>query len=133
MLGLAPLILPDLPTRQADALVVEARSARFGVARRMDRPLPSYDRTAPDFEPLRYWRGPSWLNVGWLVRRGLLAHGHPELAAGLRQSMIGLVAGAGCHEYFHPDTGAGLGSPAFSWTAALLLDLLTEEPAPDAV
>jgi hypothetical protein len=40
--------------------------------------------------------------------------------------MIGLVAGAGCHEYFHPDTGAGLGSPAFSWTAALLLDLLAD-------
>ncbi|MGQ5261326.1 MGH1-like glycoside hydrolase domain-containing protein [Micromonospora sp. ZYX-F-536] len=128
VLGLAPLILPDLPPRQVDALVVEARSARFGVARRMERPLPSHDRTAPDFEPLRYWRGPSWLNVGWLVRRGLLAHGHSDLAAGLRRSMIGLVAGAGCHEYFHPDTGAGLGSPAFGWTAALLLDLLAEEP-----
>ena len=33
VLGLTPLILPDLPTRQVDALVVEARSARFGVAR----------------------------------------------------------------------------------------------------
>ncbi|MFK4246939.1 MGH1-like glycoside hydrolase domain-containing protein [Micromonospora chokoriensis] len=126
VLGLTPLVLPDLPTRQVDALVVEARSARFGVARHMERPLPTYDRTAPDFEPLRYWRGPSWLNIGWLVRRGLLTHGHPELAAGLRQSMIGLVAGAGCHEYFHPDTGVGLGSPAFSWTAALVLDLLRE-------
>ncbi|MDG4781011.1 hypothetical protein O7614_15295 [Micromonospora sp. WMMD961] len=126
VLGLTPLLLPDLPTRQVDALVVEARSARFGVARHMERPLPTYDRTAPDFEPLRYWRGPSWLNIGWLVRRGLLTHGHPDLAAGLRHSMIGVVAGAGCHEYFHPDTGAGLGSPAFSWTAALLLDLLTD-------
>ena len=40
--------------------------------------------------------------------------------------MIGWSHRAGCHEYFHPDTGAGLGSPAFSWTAALLLDLLAE-------
>ncbi|MEH1166770.1 hypothetical protein V6V47_15435 [Micromonospora sp. CPCC 205539] len=132
VLGLAPLILPDLPARQVDALVVEACSARFGVARRMERPLPTYDRTAPDFEPLRYWRGPSWLNIGWLVRRGLLLHGHPELAAGLHRSMIGLVAAAGCHEYFHPDTGVGLGSPAFGWTAALLLDLLEEERPTDA-
>ncbi|MEV4826565.1 hypothetical protein [Micromonospora sp. NPDC049274] len=130
VLGLAPLILPGLPARQADALVAEARSPRFGVARWMDRPLPTYDRTAPDFEPLRYWRGPSWLNIGWLVRHGLLTHGHPELASGLRRSMIDLVAGAGCHEYFHPDTGVGLGSPAFGWTAALLLDLLVDEPAP---
>ncbi|MFC4017168.1 hypothetical protein ACFOW4_04310 [Micromonospora sp. GCM10011542] len=131
VLGLMPLILPDLPPRQVEGLVVEACSERFGVARRMDRPLPSHDRTAPDFEPLRYWRGPSWLNVAWLLRRGLLAHGYPELAGGLRRSMIQLVAGAGCHEYFHPDTGAGLGSPAFGWTAALLLDLLGEAPTAD--
>ncbi|MDO3704390.1 hypothetical protein Q3W71_22255 [Micromonospora sp. C28SCA-DRY-2] len=127
VLGLAPLVLPDLPARQVDALVVEACSARFGVAGRMERPLPSYDRTAPDFEPLRYWRGPSWLNTTWLVRRGLLTHGRPELAAGLRGSMLDLVTGAGCHEYFHPDTGAGLGSPAFGWTAALLLDVLADD------
>ncbi|MFI7520083.1 MGH1-like glycoside hydrolase domain-containing protein [Micromonospora globbae] len=130
VLGLAPLILPDLPAPQVAAVVTEACSARFGVARQMDRPLPSYDRTAPDFEPLRYWRGPSWMNINWLVRRGLLAHGRADLADGLRRSMLGLVAGAGCHEYFHPDTGAGLGSPAFGWTAALVLDLLAREPAP---
>ncbi|MFF5173393.1 hypothetical protein ACFY3U_12225 [Micromonospora sp. NPDC000089] len=126
VLGLMPLILPDLPARQVDAVLTEARSARFGLAERMTRPLPSHDRTAPDFEPLRYWRGPSWLNTGWLLWRGLRGHGRPDLAAGLRESMLELVAGAGCHEYFHPDTGAGLGSPAFSWTAALLLDVLAE-------
>ncbi|WBB69511.1 hypothetical protein [Micromonospora sp. WMMD812] len=130
VLGLAPLILPDLPAAQVDAVVAEACSARFGLARRMDRPLPSYDRTAPDFEPLRYWRGPSWMNVNWLVRYGLLTHDRADLAAGLRRSMVGLVATAGCHEYFHPDTGAGLGSPSFGWTASLLLDLLAEEREP---
>ncbi|MBY8874596.1 hypothetical protein K7640_22465 [Micromonospora sp. PLK6-60] len=126
VLGLTPLMLPDLPAPQVAAVLAEACSARFGLAGRMDRPLPSHDRTAADFDPLRYWRGPSWMNINWLVWRGLRAHGRPELAAGLRRSMIDLVAGAGCHEYFHPDTGAGLGSPAFSWTAALLLDALAE-------
>ncbi|MBX7267151.1 hypothetical protein KIF24_14780 [Micromonospora sp. Llam7] len=126
VLGLAPLILPDLPARYVEAVLVEARSARFGLAVRMARPLPSHDRTAADFEPLRYWRGPTWMNVNWLVRQGLLGHGQDRLAAGLHASMIGLAATAGCHEYFHPDTGAGLGSPAFSWTAALLLDVLAD-------
>ncbi|SIR79125.1 hypothetical protein SAMN05444858_11861 [Micromonospora avicenniae] len=130
VLGLAPLILPDLPASQVTAVVAEACSARFGVAGRMSRPLPSYDRTAPDFEPLRYWRGPSWMNINWLVRRGLLGHGRADLATGLGRSMAELVATAGCHEYFHPDTGAGLGSAAFGWTAALLLDLLADERAP---
>jgi hypothetical protein len=126
VLGLAPLVLPDLPARQVEAVLVEARSPRFGLARRMPRPLPSHDRTAPDFEPVRYWRGPSWMNMNWLVWRGLRTHHRPDLAAGLRASMTDLVATAGCHEYFHPDTGAGLGSPAFSWTASLLLDVLAE-------
>ncbi|MFC0504850.1 MGH1-like glycoside hydrolase domain-containing protein [Micromonospora costi] len=64
------------------------------------------------------------------MRRGLLTHGRADLAAGLGQAMVELVATAGCHEYFHPDTGAGLRSPAFGWTAALLLDLLADERAP---
>ncbi|RIV37663.1 hypothetical protein D2L64_15575 [Micromonospora radicis] len=127
VLGLTPLILPDLPARQVEAVLVEARSARFGLATAMPRPLPSHDRTAVDFEPQRYWRGPSWMNINWLVRQGLLGHGHAALAAGLGASMVQLAAVAGCHEYFHPDTGAGLGSPAFSWTAALLLDILAED------
>ncbi|WP_341721077.1 hypothetical protein QQG74_15935 [Micromonospora sp. FIMYZ51] len=127
VLGLTPLILPDLPARQVEAILVEAGSARFGLAARMTRPLPSHDRTATDFEPLRYWRGPSWMNINWLVRHGLVAHGQPALAAGLRSSMIELAARAGCHEYFHPETGAGLGSPAFGWTAALLLDVLAAD------
>ncbi|GAA4576198.1 trehalase family glycosidase [Micromonospora coerulea] len=126
VLGLMPLILPDLPARQVRAVLAEACSPRFGLAARMDRPLTTHDRTAPDFEPVRYWRGPSWLNTSWLLWRGLRAHRRPDLAAGLRESMLALVALNGCHEYFHPDTGAGLGSPAFSWTASLALDALAE-------
>jgi hypothetical protein len=124
VLGLLPLALPGLPPAQVAAVLAEACSARFGLAGRMRRPLPSHDRTAPDFEPLRYWRGPSWVNVNWLLHLGLLTHGCTDLAAGLRASTIGLVARSGCHEYFHPEHGAGLGSAAFSWSAALLLDLL---------
>ncbi|MDG4801291.1 hypothetical protein [Micromonospora sp. WMMD980] len=126
VLGLLPLALPDLPEPQVRAVLAEACSPRFGLAARMDRPLPTHDRTAPDFEPLRYWRGPSWVNTGWLLWQGLRTHRRVDLAAGLRESLLDLVDGAGCHEYFHPDTGAGLGSPAFSWTAALVLDALAE-------
>ena len=127
VLGLMPLALPELPAAQVAALLAEACSPRFGLAARMDRPLPTYDRTAPDFEPLRYWRGPSWINTGWLLWQGLRTHRRVDLAAGLRESLLDLVDRAGCHEYFHPDTGAGLGSPAFSWTAALVLDALAQE------
>ena len=120
--GLVPLVLPDLPAAQVSALVAMAGSARFGVTGRMA--VPSYDRSAADFDPFRYWRGPVWFNVNWLLWRGLRTHGHDSLAGTLRTAMLDLVRRSGCYEYFHPDTGQGIGSPAFSWTAALTLDLL---------
>lgn len=122
--GLLPLILPDLPSEQVKHLLEEAGSPRFGLAPDMSIPLPSYDRCAPDLEPERYWRGPVWVNMNWLLWRGLIQHGYPSLAAALRRATVDLVRGGGCYEYFHPYTGQGIGTPEFSWTAALTLDLL---------
>jgi hypothetical protein len=116
--GLLPLVLPDLPEQVAASLVRQAQSERFGF------PVPSYDRTAPDFDPLRYWRGPVWINVNWLLLRGLRAHGYDAEAAALRSAMLELIKRSGCYEYFDPNTGEGIGTAEFSWTAALALDLL---------
>jgi hypothetical protein len=122
--GLLPLILPGLPSEYAKAILDEARSARFGLPEDTTLPVPSYDRTAADFDPVRYWRGPIWININWLLRRGLDQHGFTGEAEDLRTSMLRLVEASGHYEYFHPDTGAGVGAGQFSWTAALTLDLL---------
>jgi hypothetical protein len=37
---------------------------------------------------------------------------------------LGLVRQHGFFEYFNPQTGQGHGTDKFSWTAALLLDVL---------
>jgi hypothetical protein len=120
--GLLPLILPDLPAAQVESLVAAITSPRFGISERM--PVPSYDRCAADFDPYRYWRGPVWFNINWLLWRGLLTHHREALAGRLRGALLDLVRRSGSYEYFHPETGAGIGSPSFSWTAALTLDLL---------
>jgi hypothetical protein len=125
--GLLPLILPELPAAQVKSLLEEACSPSFGLGEQMTLPLPSYDRTAPDLDPVRYWRGPIWINMNWLLWRGLRAHGEDALAAALRRSMIEVVRAAGCYEYFHATNGAGVGTPEFSWTAALTLDLLAAD------
>lgn len=124
--GLLPLILPNLPAAQVKALLTEAGSPGFGLTEQMSLPLPSYDRAAPDLDPVRYWRGPIWVNLNWLLWRGLREHGQPALAAALRRSILDVVREHGCYEYFHATTGAGVGvgTAEFSWTAALTLDLL---------
>ena len=127
--GLMPLMLPGLPAEQAVAIMAEATSERFGLPGQTGLPAPSYDRTAADFDPLRYWRGPIWININWLLRRGLQCHGYVREAEELRAAMVRLVVESGHFEYFHPVTGEGIGASAFSWTAALSLDLLAD-PAP---
>jgi neutral trehalase len=37
--------------------------------------VPSYDKHEPDYSPGYYWRGPIWININWLLYRGLLRYG----------------------------------------------------------
>lgn len=120
--GLLPLLLPDLAV--APALVATATGPRFRLGR--VHGVPSHDLTAPEFDPGRYWRGPSWFNVGWLVRLGLQRHGEYALAARLGDDLVETAASTDFAEYCDPHTGAGHGTRSFGWTAALTLDLLAQ-------
>ena len=93
-------------------------------------PVPTVPTDAEHFREQRYWKGPTWVNTNWLVVEGLVHAGETERAALLRDRTIDLVDRSGCWEYFSPLTGEGYGAPAFSWTAALTLDLLAQAAAP---
>jgi glycogen debranching enzyme len=92
------------------------------------RMVPSYDLTGPALEPGRYWRGPSWFNTAWLVHRGLVQLGERDPAGALRADVLDLAATTDFAEYVDPFTGDPRGARDFSWTAALALDLLADEP-----
>ena len=68
------------------------------------------------FDPICYWRGPSWVNMNWFFAR--------ELGSEVVDSTLKMVENSGFWEYFHPLTGKGLGADHFTWTAALVLDML---------
>jgi len=124
--GLLPLIVPGLPV--AAELIATALSDRFRLAGAC--PVPSYDLTADDHDSGKYWRGPGWINTSWLLWYGLHLHGETAHADDLRRRLLDRVRRSGFREYFDPLTGTGHGTDDFSWTAALVLDML-RSPAPD--
>ncbi|GEM82074.1 MGH1-like glycoside hydrolase domain-containing protein [Meiothermus hypogaeus] len=92
-----------------------------GWARQVRYLVPSTDPYSPRFEPQRYWRGPVWAVVNYLIALGFADYGYPEMALRIRQDTLKLCEMTGFSEYFHPLTGQGLGGGTFSWTAAIYL------------
>lgn len=125
-----PLLDPELPADVTGALVRTLDSPHF---RAHDHPehylVPSYDLRSPDFDRRRYWRGPVWVNINWLLWCGLQQHGTPPVAHDIVVSTLHLVQRSGFREYFDPFTASGYGGTDFSWTAALLIDLLRADAA----
>src|SRR3972149_5259684 len=80
-------------------------------------------RSEPAWEPRRYWRGPIWIIMNWLLTLGLACFGNQDLAGGLRQHSLELVSRSGFREYYDTRDGSGCGSPDFSWSAALTFEL----------
>jgi hypothetical protein len=86
--------------------------------------IASTDEKESYFKPVTYWRGPIWINTNWALRLGLLRYGYIDRAERIRQGVIRLVTDQGFREYYDPTTGAGLGGKNFSWTAALVIDMI---------
>jgi glycogen debranching enzyme len=86
--------------------------------------VPSSNKSSVYYEPRGYWRGPIWVNMNWFLIRGLEHYGYADLAREIRDDTLTLVERSGFHEYFDPRTGEGDGTDMFSWTAALVIDLV---------
>ncbi|MFF4962261.1 MGH1-like glycoside hydrolase domain-containing protein [Streptomyces sp. NPDC001222] len=127
--GLIPLLLPTLPRDIAAALVRTLSGPHFGLGG-ATRLVPSYDLLGEAFDPHRYWRGPAWFNIGWLLERGLRTHREQTAADALREALLETADTSDFAEYVDPYTGEACGVQGFSWTAAVTLDLLHNPPHP---
>jgi glycogen debranching enzyme len=86
--------------------------------------LTSASKSLPAWDPRRYWRGPVWIILNWLVYHGLLNYGYEAEAVQLREDALSLMEKSGFREYYDPRDGTGCGSTSFSWSAALAIDWL---------
>ncbi len=95
-----------------DALIDPAAfGARFGPR--------GVHRAEPSYQPGVYWRGPAWPQLSYLLMIAAERAGHGATETLAR----GLVDGAGrsgLAEYWHPETGAGLGAMPQSWAGLAL-------------
>src|SRR3990172_3202979 len=96
--------------------------AEYAPERPMHFSITTTSKTEPAWEARRYWRGPVWILLNWLLAGGLRRYGFDELAALLRRDSLELMTRSGFREYYDPRDGAGCGSTDFSWSAALALE-----------
>ncbi len=83
--------------------------------------VPSLEAGSRAYDHKRYWRGPIWLVVSYMVAQGLAEAGHHDWSERIRNDSRKLIELSGFYESFSPETGAGSGGPDFSWTAAMWL------------
>jgi hypothetical protein len=117
--GFIPLLAVALDPDRREAVAAEIERWCSGMA----IGLPSTAPFSPAFEPKRYWRGPVWAVINWLVADGLRANALDDLARRIEAGTVQAIDKTGFCEYFDPTTGEGLGGDAFSWTAAAYLVL----------
>jgi len=130
--SLSPLALPDLPEAIGRRLVEE----HLLDPRQFWLPVgpPSVSAAEPTFSTRdrrlflrQYWRGPTWINVAWLLWLGLVRLGYRAEAQEMGRRIIAAVAAAGLREYYNPTTGAGMGARDFSWSA-LTMEFADPDP-----
>jgi len=92
--------------------------------------MPSFDVESPLYDSKRYWRGPVWPHMNWMIHHGLKQYGFENMAERVKQDTLELVGKFGFFEYYEPQKSLaaqltkGYGGDLFSWTASSVLDLI---------
>ncbi|QFS81702.1 alpha-glucosidase [Roseivivax sp. THAF40] len=112
------------------AAVPKARAT--AIARRIDDigtkarfMVPSHDPASPDYDGKRYWRGPLWLIVNYMIADGLKAAGEASVVDRIVTDSLNLIEQSGFAEYYDPKSGEPCGGGRFTWTAAMVIEFLT--------
>jgi len=91
------------------------------IATMVDYVMPSLDPADPGFQMIRYWRGPVWAVVNYMIGTGLAEAGDNNRGERVRRDTLELMRRNGFYEAYSPVDGTGSGGDDFSWTAAIWL------------
>jgi glycogen debranching enzyme len=121
--NLFPLLTGRLPADVAARLVAHLTDEREFWSR---YPVPTVAMNDPKYDPGVMWRGPTWVNVNYLLIEGLQRSGYPDLARELRRRTLEMLcAQDDIYEYYDPQTGRNPPKAAstFGWSSAVFIDL----------
>lgn len=113
-------VVASIPLSRANAIAERIRV----LAERCKYLVPSHDPDDKNFDSKRYWRGPSWLIVNYLIADGLRQAGVKDVAEKIEQQSFELIQQSGFAEYYDPITGEPCGGKTFTWTAAMVMEFL---------
>jgi glycogen debranching enzyme len=86
--------------------------------------IASHDKNDERFEPLRYWRGPVWLIMNYMISNGLKNSGNNDLSDMIIENSLKLIKENGFAEYYSPIDGTPCGGDSFTWTAAMIIEFI---------
>lgn len=118
-----PLLTGRLPANVVQRLIVHLTDPNAFWPR---FPVPTVALNDSNYNPEQMWRGPTWVNVNYLLIEGLQKSGNSMLADELRNRTLGLVNFQNdIYEYYHPETGLNPPNAAsvFGWSSAVFIDL----------
>ncbi|KAF0093387.1 MAG: glycoside hydrolase family protein [Puniceicoccaceae bacterium 5H] len=122
--GFTPLFARIPTDEQAGQIAEQIESKAYsGSCHYRSFAAAGYSRIEPGYQARNYWRGPLWININWLIYRGLIDYEqHEELSKRLLRSIYVLPVLGGFREHYNPENGEGQGAENFSWSAALFLE-----------
>lgn len=126
-------LFAKIPTKeQLPVILRNLKGGAFSGKKNENYLCASFDPGSKYFNSKKYWRGPIWINLNWIIYRGLLRYKADEIAEIIRNDTLDLIRKYGFYEYFEPSKSLnkeltqGYGGNNFSWSAALIIDMLTK-------
>lgn len=85
-------------------------------------PFPTASKDNDKYDPEKYWRGPVWLDQALYAVEALQNYGYNDKAKDVTIKLFdhakGLLDDGPIHENYNPETGEGLHTKNFSWSAS---------------